>query len=157
MKKIELHNLAEYFGKSLPAGKIKDREIRLAIIRLYGALSKADKVTASEIEAIRVKLTEGMEDEVAKYTGLIQKAAAAKGDELKALLDEANAMTECVQIDKDFQESVARLYEEETEVELKKVSLAELYEALADCDFPNFTEDCPIGVVAEAFKLVIND
>ena len=33
MRKVELKSLAEYFGGRLPAGRIKDRDTRIAMLR----------------------------------------------------------------------------------------------------------------------------
>ena len=148
MKNIELKSLAEYFGTQLPAGKIADRETRIAIVRLYGSLAKANKEVADEIEQNRKSLVEGHEEEIQKYAELLRK-----GDE--ASVKEAEAMTECVRIDKDFQEASAKIYDEESCADIKKVPLEVLYEALCDCKFPNLKPEIPIAVVEEIFKSII--
>ena len=151
MTKIELKSLAEYFGGKLPAGKIKDREVRLAIVRLYTTLAKANKETLDEVEELRKSLVGDKEADIAKYAELLRKAA--DGDE-KAK-EEAEAMTECVRIDKDFAEASSKLFQEESDAKIAKVPLETLYEALSDCGFVGFSPDIPIAAVEEIFKQVI--
>lgn len=146
MKKFELKTLAEYFGNRLPAGKIKDRNTRLAIVLLYGSLAKANMATMEEIEQVRLALIKGKEDEIEKYGRL------AGNPETKA---EADAMTECAQIDADFKEAAGKILAEETNPDIKKISIENLFDALADCGFPGLSEDCTISAVQEAFKHVI--
>ena len=157
MKKIELKSMAEYFGKFLPAGHIKDRETRIAIVRLYGSLAKANMDVINEIESIRTGLVGDKQDDVNKYAALIQKSfnKDLAEEERKKAREEAEAMTECVRIDKDYSEAVTKVYNEEIEPELKKVSLEVLYEALSDCGFPRFSPEMTIADVAETFKDVI--
>ena len=157
MKKLELKSLAEYFGQFLPAGKIKDRETRLAVVLLYGSLAKPAKEVADEIETIRRSLTEGKDEELKTYADLMRKAGDKKltDAEREAVKAEANGMTDCVQIDKDFQEAVEKIHAEETEPDIKKIPLGLLYDALADCGFPRFSPDMPISAVEAVFKDVI--
>ena len=157
MKKIELKSLAEYFGSKLPAGRIKDRDVRLAIVRLYGSLAVANKGTMDEIEEIRKAIVGDKETDIRKWAGLIQKADDDKlSDAVRAAAkSEAEAMTECVQIDKDYREAVEKLLAENIEPELKKVSLEQMIEALSDCGFPNISPDIPIAAVQQMFAFVI--
>ena len=156
MTKFELKSLAEYFGTKLPAGKIQNRDVRIAIVRLYGSLAVANKAITEEVEALRKGLVGDNEEKILKWVELRQKAASAKDEkEAKKLQKEADAMTECVQIDKDFSEALQKLHAEEADADIKKVPLEVLYEALADCGFPNFKEDLPIAAVEQIFAPVI--
>lgn len=157
MKKIELKSMAEYFGTFLPAGKIKNRETRLAIVMLYGSLAKPNKDFLDEIETVRKSLCEGHEEEIQKYASLINKANDASLDEKerKEAKAEAEKMTECVRIDKDYAEAVRKLENEEVSAPIKSVPLEVLYDALCDCGFPRFNPDMPIAAVAEIFKSII--
>ena len=157
MKKVELKSLAEYFGGRLPAGRIKDRDTRIAIVRLYGSLVVANKATIDEIEEVRKGLVGDREKDIQKWASMMQKAADEKASEAerKAAKEQADAMTDCVQIDKDYQEAVAKLLGEDVEPELRKVSLEQMFEALADCGFPNLDPNIPLAAVAEMFKDVI--
>lgn len=157
MKKIELKSFTEYFGNFLPAGKIQNRETRLAIVLLYGSLCKANKDVAEEIEAVRKKIVGDKEADVLKYASLLQKANDKTVDEKErdAAKEEAYKMTECVQIEKDFSDAASKILDENVEVSVKKVSLELLYDALSDCGFPAFGEDCPISVIEQNFAQVI--
>ena len=157
MKKVELKSLAEYFGGRLPAGRIADRETRIAIVRLYGTLAVANKGVMDEIEEVRKGLVGDKEADIRKWAGLMQKAAdeKAKPADRKKARAEADAMTECVRIDKDYQEAVSKLLAEDIEPELKKVSLEQMFEALTDCGFPNLDPNIPLAAIAEMFKDVI--
>lgn len=157
MKKIELKSMAEYFGAFLPASKIKNRETRLSVVMLYGSLAKPAKDVADEVETVRKSLVEGHDEELKKYSDLLQKAANKEltEDERKKAKKEAEGMKECVKIEKDFQEAANKIYNEEVNPDLKKIPLELLYDALTDCGFPNFEKDLPIGAVEYTFKAVI--
>ncbi len=144
MKKLELKTLADFFGAKLPAGKIKDRETRLAIVGLYSSLALPMKKIDEEIESVRKSLVGDKQDEIEKYAALIEK-----GDDDSA--KEAASMKDCVKIESDFSEAVRRIYEEDIEIPLRKVSLALLYDALCDCGF----DSMPIAVVENTFYQVI--
>ena len=111
MKKIELKSMAEYFGNFLPAGKIQNRDARLAVVMLYGSLAKPAKEIGDEVDAVRIALTKDHEEELQKYSTLIQKSFDQKltEDERKKAKEEAEAMTECVKIDKDFHLQINQL------------------------------------------------
>ena len=157
MKKLELKSMAEYFGTYLPAGKIKNRETRISIVMLYGSLAKPAKEMAEEVEAVRKSLTEGKDEELKKYVELIKKSndASLSEEERKAAKTEAEGMSDCVQIDKDFAEALSKINNEEVELSLKKIPLELLYDALTDCGFPRFSPDMPIAAVQDVFKSVI--
>ena len=157
MTKLELKSLAEYFGQFLPAGKIKDRETRLAVVLLYGSLAKPAKDVADEIETIRKTLTEGKDEELKKYAELMRKAGdkTLAEAEREAAKKEASGMADCVQIDKDFQEALAKVYGEAIEPDIKRIPLGLLYDGLADCGFPRFSPDMPISAVETIFKEVL--
>ena len=157
MKKIELKSMAEYFGNFLPAGKIQNRDARLAVVMLYGSLAKPAKEIGDEIEAVRAALTKDHEEELQKYSELLQKSTnnELSEDERKKAKKDAEAMTECVKIDKDFQEASQKIFDEETEVPVKKISLELLFDALSDCGFPRFDPNLSIAAVEGIFKGVI--
>ena len=157
MKKVELKSLAEYFGGRLPAGKIADRDTRLAVVRLYGSLAVAYKGVMDEIEEIRKAIVGDKDADIRKWAALVQKAEdeKAKPAERKKARAEADAMTECVRINKDYQEAVGKLLAEDIEPELRKVSLEQMFEALADCGFPNLDPNIPLAAVAQMFAPVI--
>lgn len=157
MKKIELRSLAEYFGAKLPAAKIKDRDVRIAIVRLYGSLAKANRDIQDEIDSLRTGLVGDKEEEVNKYALLMQKATDEKLNkkEREKAEKEAASMEDCVRINKDFSEGVAKLFEEHCDPDIKKVSLEVIYEALSDCGFIGFGTELSIGAVGEIFKDVI--
>ena len=157
MKKIELKSLTEYFGNFLPAGKIQNRETRIAIVLLYGSLCKPNKEVAEELEGIRKGLVGDKEEEIQKYVSLLQKAmnTSLSEEEREKAKKEAEGMTECAKIDKDFSLATQRVYNEEIDVKPKKISLELLYDALADCGFPQFGADCPISVIQDNFAQVI--
>ena len=159
MKKIEARSLAEYFGARLLASKIKDREVRIAIVRLYGSLAKANKEIGEEQEDIRKPLVEGHDEEIKKYAELREKARNEKLDEKerKKATKEADAMTECVRIEKDYLGAVDKLLNEECDADIKKVPLEVLYEALSDCGFIGFENELPISAVEIFFKPVISN
>ena len=157
MKKIEIKSLTEYFGNFLPVGKIQNRETRLAIVMLYGSLCKANKDIAEELESTRKALVGDKEEEIQKYAALIQKSLDTRLEEKERekARKEAEKMEDCVKIDKDFSLAQQRIFNEDMDVQVKKVSLEMLYDALADCGFPRFGEDCPISVIQDAFAQVI--
>ena len=157
MKKIEIKSLAEYFGAKLPASKIKDRDVRIAIVRLYGSLAKENKEIQEEIESLRKGLVGDKEEDLRKYSELLQKANDEKLNEKerKKAKKESESMEDCVRIDKDFQEGVSKLLNEESNADIKKVSLEVLYEALSDCGFVGFGTELSIGAVEGIFKDVL--
>jgi hypothetical protein len=157
MKKIELKNLAEYFGRRLPANRITERETRIAVVRLYGSLALAYKGVTDEIEEIRKGLVGDHEPDVRKWAQLEQKAKDEKATkkEREAAKKEADSMKECVRINNDYEQAVTALLSEDIEVEVKKVPLEVLYEALCDCDFPNLDPSIPVGELAQMFAPVI--
>lgn len=157
MTKGEVKALAEYFGQRIPAGRIKERDTRIAIVRLYGSLAVANKATMDEIEEIRKAVVGDNDKDIRKWAGLVQRSNDAKltDAERKAAKAEADAMTDCVRIDKDYTEAVGKLLSEPCEAEVRKVSLEVLYEALADCSFPNLSEDIPLAAVEAMFAAVI--
>ena len=157
MKKIELKSMAEYFGNFIPAGKIQNRDARLAVVMLYGSLAKPAKEIGDEVEAVRVALTKDHEEELQKYSTLIQKSfnKELSEDERNKAKEEAEAMTECVKIDKDFQEATGKIYDEDIDVPIKKISLELLFDALSDCGFPRFDPNLSIAAVEEIFKVVL--
>ena len=157
MKKIELKSMAEYFGSFLPAGKIQNRDTRIAVVILYGSLAKPAKEVGDEVEAVRTALTKDHEEDLKKYSDLLQKANDPKisEDERKKAKKKADSMTECVKIDKDFQEAAEKIYNEEIEPSIKKIPLELLYDALTDCGFPRLEPNLPIGAVEAIFKSVL--
>lgn len=157
MKKIELKSMAEYFGTFLPAGKIKDREARLAVVMLYGSIAKTAKEIGDEVEAVRLALTKDHEEDLRKYSELLQKSFNPElpENERKKAKKEAEGMTECVKIDKDFQEAAGKIYDEEIEPDIKKIPIELLFDALSDCGFPRFSPDMSIAAVEEVFKTVL--
>ena len=157
MKKLEIRMLAEFFGAQLPASKIKNREVCIDIVRLYGSLAKANKEIGEEMEDLRKNLVGDKEEELKKYSDLLQKANDEKLDEKerKKAKKEADAMTECVKIDQDFREAANKLFEEDSDADIKKVSLETLYEALCDCGFSGFAQELPIAAVEANFANVI--
>jgi hypothetical protein len=156
MKKSELKTLAEYFGSQLPAGRIKDRETRLAIIRLYASLASAYKGVADEIEAARVALVGDHQEEIAKFGGLMMRACDRRltEEERAEAKAAADAMMECVRIDADFREAAGRILQEEIDVAFEKVPLEVVFEALCDC---GLIKDWPIAQVATEFAAVIKE
>ena len=146
MKKSQIKTLAEYFGNSVPAGRIQNRDTRLAVVMLYGSLAKANMETMDEIEQVRLALVAGHEEEIEKYGRL------AANPDTKA---EADAMTECVRIDTDFKEAADKILAEEVKVDIKKIPLELLFDALADCGFPGLPENPTIAGVQGAFRDVI--
>ena len=157
MKKIELRSLAEYFGAKLPAAKIKDRDVRIAIVRLYGSLCKANREIVGELESLRKGLVGDKEEEINKYALLLQKSVDENLDkkERENAKKEAAAMEDCVRIDKDYSEGVAKILGESCDPDIKKVPLEVIYEALSDCGFIGFGTELSIGSVEEIFKDVI--
>ena len=157
MKKFELKNLTEYFGDFLPAGKINNRETRIAIVLLYSSLRKKNKEVLEEIEENRKNLVGDKEQEAAEYSRLLQMSmnpnlTQEERDEFKK---KADSMTDCVKLDQDFSDIVQKIFNEDIDVEVKKIPLELLYDALSDCGFPNLGEDCPISVVEQQFESVI--
>lgn len=137
MKKIELINFADFFGKRLPIGKIKDSETRREIVLLAASLTKAAKEIDSEVEAVRSRLVEGYEEDVKQYSNLLLKAQAAETSEAerKSLIEQANAITEAVRINNEFREAASSIYSEDApEVPIRKVDLTVLIDAFVDCD-----------------------
>lgn len=157
MKKLELKSLAEYFGNFLPAGKIKDRETRIAIVRLYGSLAKANMGVIDEIEATRKGLVGDKQEEINEYAKWLAKSGDPKlsEEQRKEAKEKAESMSDCVRIDKDFAEATSKILAEEINPELKKVSLETMFDALADCGFPRFNPEMSISEVQTIFKDVI--
>lgn len=158
MNKLEVKNLAEYFGIHVPASKIKDRDVRTAIVRLYASLAKANKETLDDLEEIRKSLTKDHEEEIKKYADLLNKAADDKltDEEKAAAKREAEGMTECVRIDNDYREASEKLFAEESTAFIAKVPLEVIYEALSDCGFPGYKAELPIMVVEQIYANVIS-
>jgi len=157
MKKIEVKSLAEYFGAKLPASKIKDRNTRIEIVTLYTSLAAANKKISEEQEELRKGLVGDKEEDIRKYSELLQKANDEKLDEKERAKakKEAEGMTECLRIEKDFSEGINKLFNEDYEGSVRTISLEVLYEALSDCNFAGFNGDLPIAAVEELFKNVI--
>lgn len=157
MNKGELKNLSQYFGTRLPAGKIQNRDVRIAIVRLYASLAVADKAITDEMEEMRKTLVGDKEEELRRWSELNARAEDANlsaDDRMKAKT-EADAMTECANINRDYIKSVNDMLAEESNAEVRKVSLEVLYEALSDCGFPTFDENMPIAAVEQIFAHVI--
>jgi len=157
MKKREILAFAKYFGASVPAGKIQNRETRMAIVMLYSSLVAPTKAIEAETEAVRKSLVEGHEDEIMKYAALRVKAGDTNlsEEERNAAKAEADAMTECISIDADYSEAMNRILSEECDAPIKKVSLDVLYDALCDCGFPLFKPEMTLAEVRTAFEQVI--
>lgn len=146
MKKIDVRNYADYFGKSISVSKISDKETRFAIVRLYTSLSQAAKKIADEIEEMRKTLVGDKEEDAMKYVELIKRSENTEltQEERDKAVEEANSMEEIHRIDKDFQEMTSNYYSEDFDTSvIKKVPLEVLYEALVECNFPNFVNMDP--------------
>jgi len=150
MTKAELKVYTDYFGQ-LPLGNVKDQEVRLSIVKLYCELSKLLKPVTDEIELLRTTIVGEKQDEVNEYVLLKER-----GDEDSVL--EAEGMTDCVRIEKDFQEATRRLYEEELPegTVLPKIPLATLYDALLDCGFPKLSFNVGLSVIVQEFAPFID-
>jgi len=158
MNKAELGNITQYFGSKLPAGRIANRDTRIAIVCLYSSLAAAKRMVDDELETLRKSLVGDKEAEIAKYGELMAKAADEKlsNDERMKAKAEADAMTECAKIDMDFQSAAGKVLAEEVTADIRKVSLELLYDALSDCGFPTLSPDIPIAAVEQIFKPVIS-
>ena len=157
MNKAELGNITQYFGSQLPAGRIANRDTRIAIVCLYSSLAAAKRMVDDELETLRKSLVGDKEAEIAKYGELMAKAADEKlsNDERMKAKAEADAMTECAKIDADFQAAAGKILTEQVTADIRKVKLELLYDALSDCDFPTFSPDMPIVAVEQIFKPVL--
>ena len=154
MKKIEIRSLADYFGVRLPASKIKNRDVRISIVRLYSSLSKADREIVGEIEEIKKNLVGDKAEEMQKFSGLLAKAENKEltEEERKAAKEEADGMTECVRINEDFQEAITKLFNEDSDAVVTKVPLEVLYEAISDCG-----DEFPLAEVERSFRNILTE
>lgn len=158
MKKSQIKAYADLFGKQMPIGKIKDAETRKEIILLATSLRKYGKEVDDDLEAIRARLIEGHEEEVQKWAQATNKAKWSTDitdEERKALIEEAEGYTEAVRINKEYAEATAALLNEEIEVNVRKVSLATIVDALIDAGI--LSEGASLDAVASEFKDFINE
>ena len=147
MKKKDLKFYGEYFGSTLPIGKIGDKTIRLAIVSLYASLASPYKQLMSEMEAVRTALVAGHEAEITEYAKLMESGETEK----------ANAMTECARINGDYVEAVNKMLDEEANVDVKRVPLFTLIDALADCGYPALNPNAGLADIANLFRAVIDE
>ena len=157
MKKYQVRNFAETFGKSLPIAKVSNPTTRREIILLATSLAKPAKDIEEEISAVSAKLVEGHEEEIRKWSELTMKAKNCPDDkERKKLIKEQESCTEAIRIDKEFQEAqLTILNEDSPDFPVRKVSLDTLIEALLESGL--LLPEANITGVAEQFAPIIKD
>ena len=149
MKKSELKALTDYLGE-LPMGKIEDTAIRRAVIRLYCRLSAINRPVAESIETLRLSVIGDKQKDVITYLNLVQA-----GDE--ASLKKAAEMTECVQIEKDYEVMLGEILRQDVpaDADIPTIPLDTLYTALADCGFPRMPKDVGPAAIEAEFRSII--
>lgn len=158
MKKGQLLDITHFLGGALPAGKIQDRETRLAVVRTYASLAGAAKAVDDEAEALRRKLTEGHEEEIQRWAELTRKASDNElpEEERDAAKTEAAGLTDAVRINAEFSEALRGLLDEEATAEgIKKIDLALLFDALTDCGV--LRDGAPIEAIRVQFAPIISE
>ena len=136
MKKLEIKKFADFFGNGISLSKIKDKELRHEMIRLYISLSNINKETDKEINELKETLIGEKVEEVKKYYELKRKYTddGYSDEEKEEIKKEYEGMTEVISIINDFDEMSEKIYNEEVDVStIKKVSLESMYDCISEC------------------------